>query len=132
VVEVGAERVGGDLAGASDVDGLDGAGVEEFVELGAADAQGVGGFADGVDEAVGCGGGERGGASFRWSGRVVRPRGRPWRVWLYARRRVRADGRPVRTRTIGQPGSGGGSRAAQRPRRTWAARPASAYCWSRV
>ena len=73
VVEVGPERVGGDLAGASDVDGLDGSGVEEFVELGAADAERLGGFADGVDEPLGLGGGGRGRApSVSWVGLFVR------------------------------------------------------------
>ena len=60
VVEVGVKGVGGDLARASNVDGLDRAGVEELVKLGSADTEGLGGFADGVDEAVGLGGGGRG------------------------------------------------------------------------
>lgn len=45
----GSERVGGDLATASDVDGLDFTSAHEFVELGSADAQDRGGFLDGVD-----------------------------------------------------------------------------------
>jgi hypothetical protein len=49
-VQISAQGVGGDLAGASDVDGLELAGGEELVELGAADAECCGGFGDGVDE----------------------------------------------------------------------------------
>jgi hypothetical protein len=49
-VDVCAEGVGGDLAAASDVDGFDLAGVEEFVEFGPADAECMGGLGDGVEE----------------------------------------------------------------------------------
>src|SRR5215475_12616072 len=63
-VDVGAEGVGGDLAAASDVDGPDLAGGEEFVEFGAADAQYGGGLPDGVDEPLDRRRGDGGGRGF--------------------------------------------------------------------